>query len=397
MFRKIIIPVLLLSLGFLVLTASASDGNDKVKAIVLFKDKPAPDDLVYLERQGGAVKYNYNIINAVALEIPEKAYNKINETCQNGKGRQPAICEKISNIELDQQVHLIGKPDNKESGKPAPSQPEQVMPWGIKRIDAEPSWGKSTGNGTKVAVVDTGIDFQHPDLAGNVKGGVSFVKRSKGYRDDNGHGTHVAGTIAALNNEIGVVGVAPDAWLYGVKVLDRKGSGWLSDVIAGIDWSTANGMQVITMSLGSSGSSNSLEMAVDNAYNQGIVIVAAAGNDYGGTVSYPARYDSVIAVTATDSGDNIASFSNTGQEAELAAPGVGIYSTYKGGSYATLSGTSMATPHVTGTVALLLASNESLEPPEVRKRLGDTATDLGDSGRDIYYGFGLVNASAALS
>lgn len=395
MFRKIIIPVLLLSLGFLVLTASASDGNDKVKAIVLFKDKPAPDDIVYLERQGGAIKYNYNIINAVALEIPEKAYDKINETCQNGKGRQPAICEKISNIEPDQQVHLIGKPDNKKSGKPAPSQPEQVIPWGIRRIDADLSWGKSTGNGTKVAVVDTGIDFQHPDLAGNVKGGVSFVKGSKSYRDDNGHGTHVAGTIAAVDNDIGVVGVAPEAWLYGVKVLDRTGSGWLSDVIAGIDWSVASGMQVITMSLGSSGSSSSLESAVDNAYNQGIVIVAAAGNDNGGAVSYPAKYNSVIAVTATDSRDNIAYFSNIGPEAELAAPGVNILSTYKGGSYATLSGTSMATPHVTGTVALLLASNENLNSSEVRKRLGDTAEDLGAPGRDIYYGFGLVNASNA--
>jgi subtilisin family serine protease len=405
MFKKIIAVLLLLCL---VSAASAGSGNDKVKAIVVFKDKPTTDDIGYLKTHGGAVKYNYNIISGVALEMPAQAYDKINEMCQNGKGSQPAICEKIASVELDQQVQAFVKNNNKGkgSGKPAPSQPAQVLPWGIDRVDAELSWGNSTGNGVKVAVVDTGIDFKHPDLAANVKGGVSFVTGSRGYMDDNGHGTHVAGTIAAANNDIGVVGVAPDAWLYGVKVLDKTGSGWLSDVIAGIDWSAANGMQVITMSLGSSGSSSSLQMAVDNAYNQGIVVVAAAGNDYYGAISYPAKYDSVIAVTATDSGNNIAYFSNIGPEAELAAPGVGIYSTYKGGTYATLDGTSMATPHVTGTVALLLAtqpdmydsnSNGKWDPPEVRTRLHDSATDLGAVGRDDYFGYGLVNALSALS
>ena len=401
MFRKLIVLLILICF---VSAASAGAGEDKVKAIVLFKDKPTPDDVGYLKSHGGAIKYNYNIISGVALDMPAQAYNNINEMCQNGKGHQPAICENILNIELDQQVQAIGKPANK-GGKPAPSQPAQVLPWGINMVDAELSWGISTGDGVKIGVIDTGIDLNHPDLAANVVGGKSFVSRSKGYKDDNGHGTHVAGTIAALNNNIGVVGVAPEAWLYGVKVLDRKGSGWMSDVIAGIDWSAANGMQVITMSLGGGGSS-SLQAAVDNAYNQGIVIVAAAGNN-AGAVGYPAAYESVIAVTATDSSNHLAYFSSRGPEAELAAPGVSIYSTYKGGVYSTLSGTSMATPHVTGTVALLLATSPGIyydsnlngkwDPSEVRSKLQDSATDLGASGRDDYFGYGLVNALKALS
>jgi subtilisin family serine protease len=177
-------------------------------------------------------------------------------------------------------------------------------------VNAPSAWATSRGTGVKVAVVDTGIDTTHPDLAANIKGGVSFVTRVSSYKDDNGHGTHVAGIIAAINNTIGVVGVAPNAQLYSVKVLDRTGSGTVSSVIAGIDWSAKNGMQVISMSLGTNTDFQSLHDAVDRAYLQGVVVVAAAGNDYGGPISYPAAYDNVIAVTATDSNNKIASFSN---------------------------------------------------------------------------------------
>lgn len=399
MLKKLTVLVLLMCL---VSAASAGAGGDRVKAIVVFKDNPTPNDISYLKSHGANIKYNYNIISGVALDMPIQAYDKM---CQNGKGRLPVICENIAHMELDQTVHAIGKGNNKGGGKPAPSEPTQVIPWGIDRIDAELSWNISTGYGVKVAVVDTGIDTKHPDLKANIKGGISFVTGSRGYKDDNGHGTHVAGTIAAIDNDIGVVGVAPDASLYGVKVLDRKGSGYMSDVIAGIDWSASNGMQVITMSLGASSGSASLQAAVNNAYNQGIVIVAAAGNN-GGSIGYPAAYESVIAVTATDNNNILAYFSSRGPEAELTAPGVSIYSTYKNGGYSTLSGTSMATPHVTGTVALLLTTPPGVydidndgkwDPPEVRSKLHNTAIDLGDVGLDDYYGYGLVNALNALS
>jgi subtilisin family serine protease len=248
----------------------------------------------------------------------------------------------------------------------------------------------------KVAVLDTGIDVKHPDL--RVAGGASFVKGSKSYSDDNGHGTHVAGIIAALDNEIGVVGVAPGAELYAVKVLNKQGSGFISWVVAGIEWSISNEMQVISMSLGSTSDSTTLHDVITLAYSRGIVLVAAAGNSGPGenTVEYPAKYGEVIAVGATDADDNVASWSSRGSELELAAPGVSIYSTYKGGTYATLSGTSMACPHVTGTVALILQKNPCLTPNEVRGILRGSAENLGSEGWDSTYRYGLVNAFEAV-
>jgi subtilisin family serine protease len=229
--------------------------------------------------------------------------------------------------------------------------------------------------------------------------------------DDNGHGTHVAGIAAAVDNEIGVIGASPEAYLYAVKVLDRTGSGYVSDVIAGIQWAIDNDMDVINMSLGTDSDIQSLHDAVDAAYAANIVVVAAAGND-GDTdpdsdVDYPAAYSSVIAVAATDSEDIRASWSSDGTEVELAAPGVEVRSTWKGGKYKVLSGTSMASPHVAGTVALILAtsvpstydadSDGFWDPVEVRAVLQETADDLGDSGFDVYYGYGLVDSEESVT
>ncbi|MDI6892154.1 MAG: S8 family serine peptidase [Actinomycetota bacterium] len=261
-----------------------------------------------------------------------------------------------------------------------------------------------------MAIIDTGIDYTHPDLNDNYKGGIDYVSDDLDPKDDNGHGTHCAGIVAAEDNTEGVVGVAPEASLYAVKVLDRFGSGWLSDVIAGIDWSVGNDMDVASMSLGTSTYSASLKTACDNAYNAGLVLVAAAGNSGDGNpataeYSYPAAYDSVIAVGATDSTDVAPSWSNSGPYLELAAPGVSIYSTlptYRvtltrtyGYNYGTLSGTSMACPHVTGTAALVIASDPTLTNVDVRSRLQTTADDLGPAGWDSVYGYGLVDADEA--
>jgi subtilisin family serine protease len=299
-------------------------------------------------------------------------------------------CQNKCYVELDQEAHLLAKESGRRKPTPTPTPtptpaplPSQVVPWGIKKTGADLSWGISTGNGIKIGVIDTGIYKTHPDLSANVKGGVTFVTGTQDYNDDNGHGSHVSGTTAALNNNIGVVGVAPNASLYGVKVLNSQGSGWCSDIIAGIDWSNAYRMNIITMSLGGCGI-QSVHDAIIRADNSGIVLVAAAGNS-GGSIGYPAAYPEVIAVTATDINNNIASFSSRGPEAELAAPGVGIYSTYKGGGYATLSGTSMATPHVTGVVAQMLATtipaaydldfDGKWDPIEVRNKLHDSAIE----------------------
>jgi subtilisin family serine protease len=283
----------------------------------------------------------------------------------------------------------------------------QILPWGIDRVDADRVWtatsSGSKGLAVKVAVIDTGIQLNHPDLVNRVKGGLNAINHRKSYADDNGHGTHVAGIIAANDNTTGVIGAAPLASLYAVKVLDRNGSGYLSDIIEGIDWSIVNKMQVINMSLGASMGTTVFHDAVIRARNAGITIVAASGND-GGAVLYPAAYPEVVAVAATDNANTIAYWSNHGSEVDIAAPGVSIYSTYLGSTYATLSGTSMATPHVVGTVALLLAlpvggsdvnGNGKWDPDEIVLKLKGTARDLGAVGVDDYYGAGLIDAYMA--
>ena len=250
-------------------------------------------------------------------------------------------------------------------------------------------------------MLDTGINYNHEELIGAYVSGVDLINNDADPFDDNGHGTHCAGIIAAAhdNNDV-VVGVAPQVSLYSVKVLNSAGSGSMSTIISGIQWAVDHGMQVISMSLGASTGSTSLQQACDNAYNQGVLLVAASGNDYRSSINYPARYDSVVAVGATDSLDRRASFSNYGTGLELMAPGVNILSTYKDVSpndnrnidVVTMSGTSMATPHVAGVAALVFASpidqiydadhDGVWDASEVRTKLQSTANDLGTSGKD---------------
>jgi subtilisin family serine protease len=255
--------------------------------------------------------------------------------------------------------------------------------------------------------MDTGIDADHEDLT--VVDGVKIIKgvtTEDVYNDDNGHGTHCAGIIAAKNNDLGVVGVACSASLYAIKVLDSGGSGYYTDMIKGLDWAISHGVHVVSMSFGGQTSTKAFESACKNAQSKGLVLVAAAGNGGNAKVLYPAAYSSVIAVGATDSSNARASSSSYGSQLDIMAPGVGIYSTYNDGGYTTLSGTSMACPHVSGTVALVLATkipatydankNGIWDPTEVQNCLQKTATDLGTAGWDKYTGYGLVNAYAAV-
>ncbi len=281
----------------------------------------------------------------------------------------------------------------------------QMLPWGIDRADAELVWpGGNTGSAVKVGVIDTGISLSHPDLALNIKGGYNAIRFTRNANDDNGHGSHVAGTIAALNNTQGVIGMGPSIHLYAIKALSSSGSGYLSDIIEGLDWAISRDLDVVNLSLGTASNVQSFHDAITRAYNAGIVIVAAAGNS-GGSVIYPAAYEEVIAVSATDSGNNIASFSSRGPEVDIAAPGVSVYSTYKSTKYATLSGTSMAAPHVAGAAALLIKTPVGLsdtdgdgvwDPSEVKAKLQASATDLGAPGFDTLFGAGLLNAFAAV-
>nr|MDH3155108.1 S8 family peptidase [Bacillus licheniformis] len=208
-----------------------------------------------------------------------------------------------------------------------------------------------TGKQVKIAVIDSGIS-PHEELS--IAGGASMVGYTASYRDDNGHGTHVAGIIGAKHNGRGIDGIAPGARLYAVKALDRNGAGDLKGILQGIDWSIQHGIDIINMSLVVSGDSQVLHDAVDKAYKRGIILVGASGNAGNGkSVYYPAAYSGVIAVSATNEKNQIASFSNTGGAVEFSAPGTSIISTSSDRGYAIGSGTSQATPHVTGMFALL--------------------------------------------
>lgn len=279
---------------------------------------------------------------------------------------------------------------------PTPVPGFQPIPLGIGRIDADEAWLTSTGSGTKVAVLDTGIDTDHPDLDDNLAGCLNFIYSWRTCEDDHGHGTHVSGIIAAENNSFGVVGVAPDAKIYSLKVLNRRGRGYLSDIIEALDWAVSNQMQVVNMSLGTSSQVQSLREAVQRVDDAGIIQVAAAGNSgpANNSVIYPAKYPEVLAIAATDINDQVPSFSSRGPEVDLAAPGKEVYSTYRQGKYKTLSGTSMSAPHVSGVAALRLLLHPEESPAEIKALLKSTA-ELLPWPADLV-GAGLVDAYQAV-
>ena len=275
-------------------------------------------------------------------------------------------------------------------------------------IDAPEAWELLGGNAFAVGdytvgVVDTGIDAEHEDLAGKVVGPCSSIlggtgAPSPGCADDNGHGTHAAGTIAATgNNGRGVVGVAPAARILMCKALDSKGAGYVSDIVVCMNdivaRRTSHNIRVLSLSIGG-GDSQTLRAAVDNAYASGVLVIAAAGNQGDASVTYPAGYANAVSVGATDRQDARASFSNANGDVEISAPGVGIVSTVPGG-YATYSGTSMAAPHVAGAAALI-ASKQGGSAGAVRAVLAASVDDLGPAGRDASFGFGRLNLCRAL-
>lgn len=356
--------------------AGAGEGSRKIVTFdPVYVNGAAQDALI--KAAGGVKIKNLDLIGGAAVYLPDQA-------------AETALAKHSGVLRVEDDVRV------EAFGKLAPAQPAESLPWGVNRIDADLAWSGSLGAGVKVGVIDTGIQLDHPDLAANIAGGYNAIRPWKSPNDDNGHGTHVAGTIAAVDNTIGVIGAAPSVSLYAIKVLDRNGSGWLSDVIEGLDWAVANGMQVVNMSLGTSSDVQAMHDAVTNAANAGVLVVAAAGNS-GGSVGYPAAYPEAIAVSAIDNTDTIAYFSSRGPQVDFAAPGVSVYSTYKGSSYATLSGTSMATPHVAGTAALVWAANPTFTAANVLAKLIATADDLGAAGFDTLYGNGLVDAQEAVT
>ena len=290
-------------------------------------------------------------------------------------------------------------PINPPSPHPAQPGADGKLPWGIARVNAPAAWKSNMGAGVKVAVIDTGIDYKHAALAANVKGGFNAVdeKNPDNFMDDQGHGSHVSGTIAGVYNNgsgaggSGVIGVAPKASLYGVKVLDAEGGGSYSTIIAGIEWAVKNKMQVANMSLGAPKGSDALHQAIIAAKKARLVIMAAAGNDSGGPVGFPAAYPETICISASNDQDAFASFSSKGPEVQFIAPGEDVLSAKLGGGYITHSGTSMATPHMTGLGALAVASGAK-GFTGVKDALMKAAAKLPGLAADEQ-GYGLVNAA----
>lgn len=384
--RCIVYAVLVMTI-YLVTPGAAAAGERAV--LIKFRQRPGPSEQALVHAAGGRVRHAYRIVSVMAATVPEQELARI--------AQHPLVAY----VEADSLVSAVDPLVGDEYG----------VSWGVAHIGSEAAHsGGITGAGIRVAVLDTGIDCLHEDLDANCRSGANFVEYlglpfdPDNTVDDswNSHGTGVAGIIAAERNGTGVVGTAPEAEVHAVKVLDAAGFGSLSWVIAGIEWAVANNMQIINMSLAGTEESQAFAETCAAAEAAGLLLVAAAGNTYGGAVTNPAAYSSVIAVNGTDPEDQPGYFSAIGEEVELAAPGVSILSAARDNTYAPLSGTSQAAPHVAGVAALILSAGVAdldgdgdRDNRDVRLMLRETAVDLGDPGPDPVFGHGLVNAAAA--
>lgn len=275
--------------------------------------------------------------------------------------------------------------------------------WALGKIQMPLAWDLARGQGAVIAVLDTGVDVNHPELQGRLLPGFSFTDDTTNVADNCGHGTHVTGIIAAnTNNGVGIAGVAPEAQILPVKVMERYQAGVscygsYSDFAAGLVYAADHGARVVNMSFGGTTNSTTLANAIAYAANRGVLLVGAAGNNNSSTLFYPAAYTQVIAVAGTDGADARYASSNYGDWVDIAAPAVGVYSLYSNSSYTYMSGTSMAAPHVAGVAGLLLSQNPAYTAADLRALLQNNADDLGAPGFDPYFGWGRLNAYRALT
>ena len=321
-------------------------------------------------------------------------------------GAVSASLLKIDNVSVAEAIALAERCPNILFAEPnyrlyatdtIPNDPSWGSQYGLNNIRAPQGWDTTTGSAAVIiAIVDTGVDLTHPDLSAKIVAGYDFVNNDAIAQDDNGHGSHVAGIAAASsNNGAGVAGASWGARIMPVKVLDASKNGSFANAASGIIWATDHGAHIINLSLGGNSHSTIFQNAIDYAYSKGVTIVAASGNNGNGFVLYPARYPNVIAVGATDSVNNRASFSNYGAELDIVAPGVSIYSTGIS-TYFTDSGTSMSAPYVAGLAAILRGIPSSGSPASLAWAMKSTALDLGVVGKDDYYGSGLIQMDAAI-
>lgn len=406
--RKFILAAII-ALG---MTVSA---HAEVKKIIFFSSNSSLETRhSYITKVGGTVLKDLEIIDSVLASFPDDKAAEVHQAIKAGKAspanniqddtvrnwllettlpQLPAlgdIMKQLRSAEMAERLPvMLAAEESSEAAEARAAQSE--TPWGIVRVNAPGAWANGNmGENATVAVVDTGIDLTHPDLSANIIGNYNAIDATVSGQDDNGHGTHVAGTIAAVKDGKGVAGVAPKAKLYAVKVLSAQGSGSSSAIVDGIGWAVKKKANVINMSLGSPQNDTAIATALKNAVKAGVTVVCAAGND-SGDVNYPAANVEAIAISASDSSDKITSFSSRGPEIDFIAPGAKIYSTFKGGAYRTLDGTSMASPHVAGLAALAVSAGAKT-PAQVRKMLNGAAVPI-NTLTDEQQGAGLINAA----
>ncbi|WP_108668921.1 S8 family peptidase [Peribacillus acanthi] len=376
--KCILINFCLLLLLSLIPAPALSAEQDTIRANILFKQSINHE---LLQKYNATILNEYESISAVTADVPILYWENLKNE------------NSIIEIKEDQLVQIEG----------------QTVGWGHTAINVKSMVPANlTGKGVKIAIIDSGVDYNHPDL--KIAGGICVLDTvltpsacDNSYMDENGHGTHVAGIIAAQNNEIGIVGVAPNASIYGIKALDKKGIGSGSTIMAGIDWAIKNEMDIINLSLTTPNQDRAMKTMIDKAYQKGLLVIAAVGNEEHTTgkeenVLYPAKFESVIGVSAIDSNKQILTSSSVGKEVELTAPGSGIISTVPLNvddsgpvdGYARMTGTSMASPFVTAMAALYSEKYPEFTNIQIRQLLQNNAQDLGSPGRDVKYGFGLV-------
>ena len=413
---SVLIIVLVALVVGLIAPVGASAGNrpivEQAKVIVTFHGPPGKQAQRIIEKYGGTVDKTLSLVNGFAAHVPK------------GQLKQLAKEASVKTVEPDLTLSAFDL--------------EYDNAWGVKKIGTPAVHAAGVwGDGVKVAVIDTGIDYIHddpddtpyvvdPEFLHNYKGGYNFLNNTTDPMDDNGHGTHVAGILAAEKNGYLVSGVAPHVDLYGLKILDASGNGDESNLILALQWAIDNHMNVVNMSLGTHTNVPAMQTAVENAAAAGIILVAASGNTvtiqdliYGCPVAYPAAYPQVLSTTFTNTNNALTGFSCTGPEVDFASPGDNIISTVPIGpcqncdphGYKALSGTSMASPHLAGAVALLLSAGITDQGApglmdDIKNQLCSTATvGFGVNSTPIptsdpryakYFGCGVINVSAAV-
>jgi subtilisin family serine protease len=409
--------------------------SDSLRKIVVFQDGTSEQWQQQVVASSGSQLLNLlSLVNGATIKLPSQSPEQALDTLQ----ADPMVMGVYEDLAVSGHD---GGGDNVIVITPADPPGQESYSWGLQAIHVPEAHADDPGlkgAGVTVAILDTGIDFTHPDLSKNIKGGYSALagQDPNNYRDDNGHGTHMAGIIAARMNSLGIIGVASQAKIVAVKVLDQNGGGQLSDLLNGLGWVQANKIKVVNMSLGFSEDSPLLVQAIKRLYNAGVIMVASAGNqgvtcaqdgggddgggddgggddgggdDGGGDsscqpapggVNYPARYPEVISVAATNDANEITGYSQSGPKVDIAAPGgtksgSRILSTNKGGGYGWGSGTSQAAAHVSGAIALVLQKNPKLSFDEVLTLLQSTATDL--DMPEERQGAGLIDVEAMIN